>query len=108
MNNPNNPQELAELIDSLMSEGSGHINVIVNDASTPSPNRRRFARRSKDERQTSEKRPDLSSRSPPFSSSRPATSRSKRRVERRALSPVRNKPSNRRQNARLADANERR
>ena len=28
MNNPNNPQELAE---SLMSEGSGHINVIVND-----------------------------------------------------------------------------
>lgn len=31
MNNPNNPQELAELIDSLMSEGSGHINVIVND-----------------------------------------------------------------------------
>lgn len=31
MNNPDNPQELAELIDSLMAEGSGHINVIVND-----------------------------------------------------------------------------
>lgn len=28
---PKNPQELAELIDSLMSEGSGHVNVIVND-----------------------------------------------------------------------------
>ncbi len=30
MNIPQNPQELAELIDSLMSEGSGHVNVIVN------------------------------------------------------------------------------
>lgn len=30
MNNSQNPQELAELIDSLMSEGSGHVNVIVN------------------------------------------------------------------------------
>ncbi len=29
MNNPQSPQELAELIDSLMSEGSGHVNVIV-------------------------------------------------------------------------------
>ncbi|MBR3970906.1 MAG: hypothetical protein IKJ87_07490 [Ruminococcus sp.] len=28
---PKNPQELAELIDSLMSEGSGHVNVVVND-----------------------------------------------------------------------------
>lgn len=31
MNNPQSPQELAELIDSLMSEGSGHVNVIVNN-----------------------------------------------------------------------------
>ena len=30
MNNSQNPQELAELIDSLMSEGNGHVNVIVN------------------------------------------------------------------------------
>ena len=30
MNVPQSPQELAELIDSLMSEGSGHVNVIVN------------------------------------------------------------------------------
>lgn len=28
---PKNSQELAELIDSLMSEGSGHVNVVVND-----------------------------------------------------------------------------
>ncbi len=31
MNNQQTPQELAELIDSLMSEGSGHVNVIVNN-----------------------------------------------------------------------------
>lgn len=31
MNSPQNPQELAELIDSLMSEGSGHVNVIVSN-----------------------------------------------------------------------------
>ncbi len=31
MNNPHTPEELAELIDSLMSNGSGHVNVIVNN-----------------------------------------------------------------------------
>ncbi len=31
MNNPHTPEELAELIDSLMSDGSGHVNVIVNN-----------------------------------------------------------------------------
>lgn len=30
MNTPQSPQELADLIDSLMSDGSGHVNVIVN------------------------------------------------------------------------------
>ncbi len=30
MNTPQSPQELADLIDSLMSGGSGHVNVIVD------------------------------------------------------------------------------
>lgn len=31
MNKSHSPEELAQLIDSLMSNGSGHINVVVND-----------------------------------------------------------------------------
>lgn len=31
MSQPNNPQELADLIDSLMAGGSGHVNIKSDD-----------------------------------------------------------------------------
>lgn len=31
MSQPNNPQELADLIDSLMASGSGHVNIKSTD-----------------------------------------------------------------------------
>lgn len=33
MDNSHTPQKLAELIDALMSSGSGHVNVVVDDES---------------------------------------------------------------------------
>lgn len=32
MSMPNNPQELADLIDSLMADGSGHVNIKTDDS----------------------------------------------------------------------------